>query len=62
MIPVYILSSHYDPISWDNLEPAPNNIWKRTFDLNEAKIIFSIDNLNFNWELNQKKYYCLRNL
>ena len=59
MIPVYILSSHYDPISWDNWEPAPNNIWKRTFDLNEAKIIFSIDNLNFNWELNQKKILLL---
>lgn len=59
MIPVYIMPSTFDPISWNHWEPVPNNIWKRTFNLQESEIIFGIDTLDFNWETNQKKILLL---
>jgi len=59
MIPVYILPSTFDPISWNSWEPALNDIWKRTFNLNEAKIVLGIDTLNFDWKSNQKKILLL---
>lgn len=56
---IFILPSTFDPWSWDNWTPAPNDLWERTYDPNETDIHLGIDTLTFDWSKPIKKLVLL---